>query len=548
MANDLNVKIGAIITEFEKTLDKAKKDLTDFGSKAGDSAKQTDKITSSSKKATPSIRQLSSAIKGNASISDVATDAAESLIGGIENVSKGSKDAAGGLKLSGTAITALSVAAVAGAVALLKYAFRLTDAAKATDALSKATAGYIGKVGAELSTQQSLLRVIQDRSKSDTERQRALDKLNELTKGYTASLTLENTGYAKSQTVIDKLTKSMIRNATIKGLQSRISKIVEAQYDNENKSLESQLTFMQKVGNSALSLLKNNTATGLGADLASAAFDNQAATASKLKTELDKLIGGLDDLIGIDVAEEGIFSGLKGNPKAQADAIVRPFAEALFKSVDTTLKPAIEILQDGISLVPPAEILTEEELRFLEHQARLMASAVEFNDGVRDILEFGVEQGIGNIAGAIGGALVEGDNVLKSVGAAFLGTLGGILVDLGKMAIGIGVGIKGIKIALKTLNPVAAIAAGAALIAIGTVFKGTASKLGDSIGSGSVSGGGGRGNGSSFTGSTSRGNTSGGGFGGGTVVFEISGTSLIGVLSNTTSRNTALGGQNLITG
>jgi hypothetical protein len=83
---------------------------------------------------------------------------------------------------------------------------------------------------------------------------------------------------------------------------------------------------------------------------------------------------------------------------------------------------------------------------------------------------------------SLGEALVSGDNIIQSLGTALLGTLGGILAQLGEMAIAVGIGLDAIKKALSTLNPIVAIAAGAALVALGSMFSAGARKLSQSIG------------------------------------------------------------------
>lgn len=83
---------------------------------------------------------------------------------------------------------------------------------------------------------------------------------------------------------------------------------------------------------------------------------------------------------------------------------------------------------------------------------------------------------------SLGDALVSGDNLMQSLGASLLGTLGGILAQLGKMAIGVGIGLEAIKKALSTLNPIVAISAGAALVALGAMFSAGSRKLSQSIG------------------------------------------------------------------
>jgi len=119
-----------------------------------------------------------------------------------------------------------------------------------------------------------------------------------------------------------------------------------------------------------------------------------------------------------------------------------------------------------------------------------------------------------------------------------LAGMGSILTQLGQLAISTGVGILAVKKALTTLNPYVAIAAGVALVAIGSAFSSKANSIGSSGGgSGSVS------TGASVSSPTSSTSSSGSsGFTSGTVVFEISGQSLIGVLSNTLDKNKRLGG------
>ena len=170
---------------------------------------------------------------------------------------------------------------------------------------------------------------------------------------------------------------------------------------------------------------------------------------------------------------------------------------------------------------------------------RMLVALNDFNTQAANIIQNSIANTFIGLGEAIGSSLANGSDVLQSVGASLLSSLGSILTEMGKMAIQIGVGLIAVKFALKSLNPAAAIGAGVALIALGSLFKAQSSSIGGRIGGGGgVSGSSGSGaNNSSFTSS---------GFassGGGTVVFEIAGTKLIGVLSNTINSNKRLGGQ-----
>jgi len=167
------------------------------------------------------------------------------------------------------------------------------------------------------------------------------------------------------------------------------------------------------------------------------------------------------------------------------------------------------------------------------------------NNQANDIISNGIAGTFDGLVDAIGGSLSNGGNVLKSTGAVLLSSLGSIVSQLGRMAIGIGIGIKAIKASLSTLNPLAAIGAGVALLALGSAFSAGAKKLGSSGGGGgsdvSIPASSGSTGQSSFSGS-SQSSFSGNSNSLQNVVFEIQGTKLVGVLSNTLNRNRSLNG------
>ena len=100
----------------------------------------------------------------------------------------------------------------------------------------------------------------------------------------------------------------------------------------------------------------------------------------------------------------------------------------------------------------------------------------DFQQGATNVLEQGFETltaSFGEFLGSIGSEQFKVSNLFASL----LGTIADVLIQLGKLAIATGIAVEGIKKALQTLNPVAAIVGGAALVALGTFVKAKANGL-----------------------------------------------------------------------
>lgn len=124
----------------------------------------------------------------------------------------------------------------------------------------------------------------------------------------------------------------------------------------------------------------------------------------------------------------------------------------------------------------------------LKNARKAKDALVKINSEISDVLKNGLSDSLYGVGNAIGSALATGASVVEAVGASLLGSLGSVLTELGKMAISVGVGLFGIKAALKSLNPAIAIAAGVALVALGSFVSTKASSIGDKV-SGGGSGG-----------------------------------------------------------
>ena len=113
-----------------------------------------------------------------------------------------------------------------------------------------------------------------------------------------------------------------------------------------------------------------------------------------------------------------------------------------------------------------------------EQRASAMEKAFAFSEGMKEIITGGLNDLAAGIGESLGKALASGGNLAQSLSKVVLGTIGNMASQLGKLAIGIGIGVKGIKKALQSLNPAVAIAGGIALIALGAFASAQAGKIG----------------------------------------------------------------------
>ena len=180
--------------------------------------------------------------------------------------------------------------------------------------------------------------------------------------------------------------------------------------------------------------------------------------------------------------------------------------------------------------------------------SEMVLALQELNTAADDLIQGSIANTFANLGTVIGESLATGGNVLNAIGqtliqglAGFLSDMGGLLIKYGTLAI-----VKGnLDLAIATGGPVA-IAAGVAAIGVGIALKAISGAIGSTAQKGQGSGSRNMSTGAGVsTPNTSSNNNSSGGFQ--NVVFEISGQSLVGVLSNTLDKNRRLGGSLTLT-
>lgn len=149
---------------------------------------------------------------------------------------------------------------------------------------------------------------------------------------------------------------------------------------------------------------------------------------------------------------------------------------------NTALK--VDVPKLTVTLPPPFKLELGELVDV--QQAALDEKIAKMNESLSEaantILSSGVQDAFAAVGTSIGESLANGSSLISSLGTGLLSVVGNMAIQLGKLAIGVGVTLKGIKLAFQSMNPVVAVAAGVALIALGSFISSKVASIGQSNG------------------------------------------------------------------
>ena len=151
-----------------------------------------------------------------------------------------------------------------------------------------------------------------------------------------------------------------------------------------------------------------------------------------------------------------------------------------------TLRPALAEALQPLEAMPIQTELVTKSLAGVSTAVSDMVSEItpelqQFNEDVSAAIEGAVNTAIVGFGMMLGEGIATGQG-MKGVGAMLLGVFADLAIQLGTLAIGYGIAIEQIKVALASLAGPVAIAAGVALVALGAGLKGAIEKRAERAG------------------------------------------------------------------
>jgi len=599
----LTVEIGADITDFENKIKEVELDIKELSKVKLDRLKiglDTTEINSQIKDAKASLNSLKTTVKdtgaqiggqftrqvGNGSntltqFSRIAQDAPFGIIGIGNNITataeafsylKNQTGSTGGA-LKALASSLMGTGGILLGVSLLTTGMTLLAQSGLTvgdvidkitgnfdefgAALKKANEEAVKNSAAEISGLNSLVASAQNVNLSMKDRKIAVEELQKTYPGYFGNLSKEQILNGDVKTAVEGVTQALIARAKAQAFTEEIVKLAQEQYKLEQDRanlVEKQIRLEKGLGEAIKFATSGagQAAGGLSVALQLVnseliknqnELDQNANKQAKFTQEINKNVAA-----SIKLKEE-LAKPIKTYNTQQVSGISNNIIPAPLFDVNgiAVFNGQVDAFGNKIKELPGVIKSSLTEIPVIVNDALIQYTVImaEFTNQLNELIQNSVPNAISNLGSALGEALATGTDVVSALGTSLLQSIGGFISELGRMLIQYGlllVGFGKAQLAFKVGDPVTKIGAGIAMIALGVAASAAGSAIG-SFASGNGRGGGASsasGSGANNQSFSSSGFSSGGG--GGTVVFEIAGQKLIGVLNNTLNSNRRLGG------
>lgn len=420
----------------------------------------------------------------------------------------------------GAIAVALGAIVSVGIIATSRFS-ELTNATEEYANMTNTASQSIAKEKAEL---EKNLAIAKNEKISKEERKKAIANLNAISPEYLGNLTLETINTKAATEAVEKYNVALLTKAKVMAAQE---KLVEVQ----KKLLDLQMGQLDAVKPSVWQNLSNAFLSGGNSAIFQARsigtvvenLNNETSELTKLQQLLISFIGQNDKFSQSNVdatkSTNELVAAVEKLPKAGTIAFYENEISKLQKlqKENATTEASYYLLQNRINefqkkidaieiktieplVIEPVQvkpidteaylkswaetnrITTEGVITVSAEQAKMIENSQMFNEGLASIMQ-NVGQTFAEGFGEMLGQSIAGGLSIQSVWTLMITALADMCIQVGKLAIGIGITVSGIKKALTSLNPVVAIAAGIALVALGSFAK---SALADIAGGGNA--------------------------------------------------------------
>lgn len=432
-----------------------------------------------------------------------------------------------------TALTATMAANPFGAIAVALGAIvsvgiiatsRFSELTSATEQYAKITDSATQSIAKEKAELEKNLAIAKNEKISKEERKKAIANLNAISPEYLGNLTLETINTKAATDAVEKYNVALLTKAKVMAAQEKLVEVQKKLLDLQMGQLDAvKPSVWQNLSNAFLSGgnsaifqarsiatvtenlgTESNELTKLQQMLIAFIGENDKFSQSNVKTATS--IGAISKaaeklpMAGTIAFYENEISKLQKLQKENATTeasyyLLQNRINEFQKKIDAIEIKTIEpITVEPIKIKPidteaylkswaeTNKITTDGVITVSAEQAKMLENSQIFNEGLASIMQ-NVGQTFAEGFGEMLGQSLAGGLSIQSVWTLMITALADMCIQVGKLAIGIGITVGGIKKALTSLNPVVAIAAGIALVALGSFAK---SALADIAGGGNA--------------------------------------------------------------